>query len=716
MFDEHLDRSHRQTYFVRGPEWAFAIPQGDLDVLEEVMKRCSTFWNGRGALLIPVTRAGRIDSALDDFLDVRPVDNCYVHEALNDQAREAVGRSVGSSSPLWDRFDDHELHPLQLLPESEGPRPQLTVPCPTSTVGGRLALACWGWIEDADRSHWEARFELQEENDEAAIAAIVSGQVDENSPLNLSARNMGIVSQRSPFDWPQVAIFKQGSFQEIVQFWNLRARGSVHGVATPVLGVPRAALGLTAARAAIRSYGSTPSALQRTPELLVLADRPLRRRVDEAMSAGGLERDDGPALRRTFGARTEPRELASYAYSAPFLGGGLVRGTPAYELVPVVRSRMSVSLPAPAKFSARGGGHVRLVLTGLPLPLPLTRSAANRMHGNALATDGLLLLTDAAERWNFDFHLPDRWAALADWASDRGFDAQSTAAGRYGEAALGRLPGLETLDTLATPMAIQVLQALTPTSRLKLVQRIGIAAADAGQELDSDKLAENLRDSGLFLEIEAKTLAQIITPGRRPEDVLLALESLSRWGFVRRGRELRCTRCGFRQLVLLNELDELVGCRSCREEIFVPIAGKGGRTEAPLAYRLDGLAARVMDQDLLPVLLTLRESYRLLGQGRLFFGWVGIEFLRKEDGKRTDADLVVSDGEHVWLFEVKSNAAGLGGEQLNDLVQLAAQLEARPCLSALVGSFTQDQIATIESASGLIFGSDQLVPAEPAGS
>lgn len=60
MFDAHLNRQVRLSYFARGPGWAFAVPEGDLDALEEVMRACSEFWNGAGSLLVPVSRDGRV--------------------------------------------------------------------------------------------------------------------------------------------------------------------------------------------------------------------------------------------------------------------------------------------------------------------------------------------------------------------------------------------------------------------------------------------------------------------------------------------------------------------------------------------------------------------------------------------------------------------------------------------------------------------------------
>jgi hypothetical protein len=54
VFDGHLNRQHRLVYYVRGPEWAFAIPAGDFDALDEVMRLCSGFWNGAGSLIVPI--------------------------------------------------------------------------------------------------------------------------------------------------------------------------------------------------------------------------------------------------------------------------------------------------------------------------------------------------------------------------------------------------------------------------------------------------------------------------------------------------------------------------------------------------------------------------------------------------------------------------------------------------------------------------------------
>jgi hypothetical protein len=73
------------------------------------------------------------------------------------------------------------------------------------------------------------------------------------------------------------------------------------------------------------------------------------------------------------------------------------------------------------------------------------------------------------------------------------------------------------------------------------------------------------------------------------------------------------------------------------------VAEVSGRREPAVSYRLDGLMARVMDQDLLPVLLTLR-ALMPPDEGRdLYYAWPGLEFEREDE--IVEVDLLTSDGE-----------------------------------------------------------------------
>ena len=53
-------------------------------------------------------------------------------------------------------------------------------------------------------------------------------------------------------------------------------------------------------------------------------------------------------------------------------------------------------------------GYLRFAIDGLPLPLPLTTAAAERMIPNAwVSQEGLTIKTNTERRWRFDIELPD---------------------------------------------------------------------------------------------------------------------------------------------------------------------------------------------------------------------------------------------------------------------------------------------------------------------
>jgi hypothetical protein len=144
---------------------------------------------------------------------------------------------------------------------------------------------------------------------------------------------------------------------------------------------------------------------------------------------------------------------------------------------------------------------------------------------------------------------------------------------------------------------IRILQTLTPTSRLKLAQRV---AAEVGGEHEVDEqllaelLAERLRDAELFLELPSRAAADLTGNGARLRDVLSAIGPLVEAGYVVRGRSLRCPLCNFPLWFGLDKLAEEVRCDACRASFTLPVATPDGRREPPIEYRLDGLTARAM--------------------------------------------------------------------------------------------------------------------------
>jgi hypothetical protein len=427
--------------------------------------------------------------------------------------------------------------------------------------------------------------------------------------------------------------------------------------------------------------------------------------------------DTGNRIGEDIGVGFAPNDPPTFRFVRPMLGGPFVRGTSASALVAFANSRSSLALPAPESFTVRSFAHTRLVFPNLPLPLPVTPTAARIVHPNAKASDGVMLLTTAPEQWNFDIRLPTAGEALGAWVRDHGFQFDRTQDGHDADALLARLGSLDALDVLADQKRVAVLDALTPRNRDKLAAAlVAEGRQEAVVELDAEALLDKLADIGLFLEIETRTagdIASTIGPGTRKPDVLALLSDLVDAGFVRRAREVRCPRCRFRTYLDLSELNERVRCRACAQESMLPVVDESGKKEPDFFYRLDGLMARIMDQDILPVLLAVRALRPPAETGELFFAWPGVE-VSKGDRPKCDIDLVVSHGtnvnstSNVWCIEVKKTAASLGGKQLARLLEVATELEARPGIAAMQGEFPEELARPIIEAGGRVLTADQL--------
>ncbi|MGI8863656.1 MAG: hypothetical protein ACR2JH_04525 [Solirubrobacteraceae bacterium] len=719
MFDEHLDRQHRLTYFARGPEWAFAIPQGDLDALEDVMRRCSTFWNGVGSLLMPVRADGRIPPTIKGLLGIRPVDACYMHESLGEKARAAAQQLAGAV-PLWDGFDRHELHPLNLLgAEERPPEDVMEPPRFRSAALRRVALAVWGYVQDEDAAHWAERYQVVEREGEDAHGALLRGQIEGQSisPLRMTARYMHVVRQVNPMDRGYVCVIGRPSFDALVNFWNFRARSLARAHGAPVIGLPREALGHPKQLGALTRWLFRHPSMRLTPDMLVACPFDLLDETRAALAAVPFSEATGDRIREQVGVGFMPNDPPTFLFSRATVGGPLIRGIATNALVPFANGRSSLALPAPESFKARTLSHTRLVFRNLPLPLPVTPSVANAVHRDAQASDGVMMLTTATEQWNLDIRLPAAGEALAAWVGDHGFAFERSQDGHDADALLARLGSLDALEVLADQKRVAVLDALTPRNRDKLAAAlVSEARAEAGVELDAEALVERLSDLGLFLEVETRTagdIASTIGTGTRKRDVLERLPTLVEAGFVRRAREVRCRRCRFRMYLDLSQLDERVRCRACGEDVVLPVVDESGAKEPDAFYRLDGLMARIMDQDILPVLLTLRATRPPAGSTELFFAWPGVEVSRG-DRPKFDIDLVVSHGttvdgtSNVWCIEVKKTATSIGERQLRRLLEVAAELEARPGIAAMQGEFPEEFARSVLGAGGQVLTAKQL--------
>jgi len=705
----------RIGYTVRGPEWGIAIPQGDLVALEDAMRRASTYWNGIGSLIIGVRRDGCLDPSIEEMLEIRGVEQVLLHDDLGERARQALGRRFETVGSLW--VDDHEIHPFYLsLNDRDEDLATVQRPLLRSRRLRRVALATWGEIPDEDLEDWRRRFTVTEEADrKKALRGLLAAQLRGNSPLELGGRYMSSTEQRGGFDgWPCLFVFGEASFNEIVHFWNLRSRLSGTYDRRCIVGIPRELLS-AADLEPLRGWVDPPAYDTYFKPDITLAtsekEAPATRAAFEELgfvSAGRRTR-----YQHSFPKAPKGREgLEYFELGRAQLGGPMKRGAAASVLATVTGRRISLDLPSPDGVRLPFG-YLRLGIEGLPLPLPLSATGARRLIPNAwVSQEGLTVKTHTEKNWRFEFELPDAGQALADWASSSGYEVRPSQPGRYGQALMARLDDPADLDALADPLAGAILAELTPDSTKKLAQRLSLDVETGPKGLDEEVLLELLQRQGLLLRVAAKTLHQIASVvGRGKREVALALAALVETGFVRRGIGFPCPRCGFDQVVPLSDLDERVECQACRKEMAVPVLS--GDSEHPPAYFLDGLTARLMEQDLLSVILALRRALLDSPSAESFYAWPGLLFER--EGTEVDGDLLVSDGSSARIFECKMTASWLNLEQTRRLVDLCEALGARPGVAGLRGEFDRAVRELVLDSDGVVYEGAELIAGDHDG-
>lgn len=432
---------HRLQYSVRGPEWAFAVPQGDLDALVEVMSLCCGFWNGVNSLIVPVSKNGRVPRAIGHLVETRGSEQLFVHAAVPDGARDALMRDFPAVTRLWDEFDERERHPLTLWAS----RPRLAIPEPDFS-GPRLArikLATWGLVPDQDRRHWERTFDMKQVAFNGSHAkGLLDLQIEGRTPLLLTGRHISVFESSIGHE-RHVWLFGSVGFTELVNFWNCRSRMGSFSAGPRLVGAPSELLAEPDLLEPIMKWATTPSAMQVQPSILASIDPRDEAAARRAFEHLGFRPYEGRKLVYHLG-RSTPDAEPTYQLAGPMLSGPMKPGVAGSTLITVTRPITSISLPVPPGFEATGGGKIRLQIHNLPLPLPANNRLAQAVFGVAAASfDGIVWAVDhTRDTWDFDVVLPEGWEALRLWAEGQGYEVALSQPGRYGQALLGRLEGL----------------------------------------------------------------------------------------------------------------------------------------------------------------------------------------------------------------------------------------------------------------------------------
>jgi hypothetical protein len=717
---------HNLRYAFRGPELAFAIPWGDFAALEEVADLACDFWNGANSLIVAVGSDGDVPD-MDLLLRICEVERVYVHDRVGDAGRAALTARFGSRlrSP-WAYGLEREQHPLNLQPsfrtaDSAGPLPVLLLPAYEDEALRRIARIAFGRIKDEDWEDYGTAFSLEFCAGQEAHFALVDGQVSGLAPLAQSTNLMWAYEQSSPLDVRHVMVVDGTDFQALVNFWNLRARTTQHDGVTSVVAVPTEALGAVEELSSLRDWTSSGRAVK--PDMFVLVDERHRTAAASAFAAlGYVPLPPGAAEFTVYiGHVASDRETPEYVFTDAFrLGGHMRRGAPTDQLINLdAGQRNAVTFEPRGVTTAHAGRTVTLDLVSWPLPFVPTEATARRVHRDASVYDGTVCLRTVAMNapYLFDLVVPGADDALADFLAARGLSQEPSPAGRYAQALVRRVGGPQRLESLANGAALKVLEPLTPPSRKKLVQRLHRMLAETyGENAPSHgEIFDAIRAHVIALELPHLELQGLASVAEADVHMVLdTLEPLVEAGFVLRGRTERCPECGYEAFHSLGEVAERVTCQACRLQFLLPVkrAGERGSEEPPLSYQLDPLMARAMDQDLLPVLLTLRYLSTPQGSSTTGAFWPGLVLFepgRREETER-DCDVLVAQSGRVTICECKKTAHNLTPRQTAQVLEVAKRLDAAAVFSAVEGEFSAEVIALGTDQNVRFVTKEQLVP------
>ena len=117
--------------------------------------------------------------------------------------------------------------------------------------------------------------------------------------------------------------------------------------------------------------------------------------------------------------------------------------------------------------------------------------------------------------------------------------------------------------------------------------------------------------------------------------------------------------------------------------------------------------ARAMDQDVLPVLLALREMRRRFASSMGVSTWHGV--LIADSSESVDIDLIVFNGETLVFCECKDNGSTLTDQQLTKFLSMSDKMDARPYLACIRESFRPDHVMRAQGKGGFVLSPSDLL-------
>lgn len=703
------------TVHVRPARVAYFIDESDLQSFERAARIAATQWGGLYNLIVPVVIAREeqpIHAYFAHLLDLFEPDVFVAYEDASRSTglKQVVARCLASALP-WrdirladgDSFDenDHSMHAVAVVPDDEH-KQRVSLPI-VDGWSSAVNLAVFGGIYPGQEALYNEQLVTAAETlapTSDALWDALTNTTWNRSPLNLTSFKLHPKIVTGGFEYNAFDVVFGESVNALCWFWATRAVREV----TQFLELGRRTI---LCPFDVIANSSALDAMLRT----------MRKKLPVVGLSSSIDllchtwtSDDHQRVHSVLEQHPELQRAESGRFTVTHhMGRDAVQDDPSGRRL----TFLFVGGDAPGSFRAGAGGGIphpvewvenaRSPVRHDPVPgikpgwgnvcidiecevwkrLPRSRSLGATIHVDAwLSRWGLTHVASAIGAAKYDsYFLPSESAALSAWFQDRGLTIRTGQSGRYAEAMISLVGGVENLGVLATRQAHALLYRLALKSSKKVAQRVS-QLLGTGPRVEADILTA-LADLDVGPELKGipRTLAQLMSDAElRPRDTLpRTVEALLRIGALRRGLFLQCPQCGTSDWHTVDNLQEQLACPGCSQEFSLPLLDENG-SERAWQFRLNSLMNRAVDQDLVINALTLFRETRKRQAACMA---VGLEILK--------GDMPVAELDVCFVVDQRPVAAECKtGDQVEEKDIARARLLASLGFAELVFSTVKD--------------------------
>jgi hypothetical protein len=341
-----------------------------------------------------------------------------------------------------------------------------------------------------------------------------------------------------------------------------------------------------------------------------------------------------------------------------------------------------LEFPSPVPFTMAGK---TLVVAGGPAmaSLPRRPAVASLVNQDGVWRDnGLQIIALAKSAYRLEITVPsmtEATQALLDEASTKWALSDKGAVGAK------LLEGTE-IDALLEPNVFEMLLALTTPRNKHMAAEFAAALGKGVGDLSQVEAELAARWSGRA-ERQFRSAASVPASGLKGPERVEALDRLAGIGWAERGLQVNCHNCHLDSFLPLSD-------QHARGQASCPGCGFGasytrGSTSVEIAYRLDSLIDRAVDQGVLAHLLTVAALRTKYAELHLL---PGVDVWFRGETEKKEFDLFgICDGK-VAAGEVKQSAGDFDQEQVRGDVDKTARVAADIHIMASPGEIAPDAL------------------------